>query len=312
MDIEPLVSVVITCYNHGKYLHQSIGSILQQEYFNYEIIVVDDGSTDDTKTITSGFPSVKYIYQENAGLPSARNAGIKHTNGRYIIFLDADDWLLPYAMKINTDWLERNKTSAFVSGAYEYYFENEKHFQAIKREVTDHHYCRLLEGNYIGMHACVLYQRWVFDEFLFDAGLKACEDYDLYLRIARKYPVMHHTGLIAVYRMHQTNMSGNAVMMLNIALKVLEGQKAFLSSAEENECYNRGIQNWKLFYAEKMYDNLLTQLHENRVNKEELASLRRSNKQLYNQIISKQRLGRISRVKNKVKAMLTPFKKLFQ
>jgi glycosyltransferase involved in cell wall biosynthesis len=312
IDNEPLISVVITCYNHGTYLHQSIGSILQQEYSNYEIILVDDGSVDDTKTIAANFPSVKYVYQENSGLSAARNTGIKFCNGRYLIFLDADDWLLPYAMKINCEWLEGNKESAFVSGAYEYFFENEKHFKTIKREVSSHHYCRLLEGNYIGMHATVLYQRWVFDEFLFDIRLKACEDYDLYLKIARKYPVMHHTVLIAVYRMHQSNMSGNAVMMVNIALEVLARQKPFLINAEENACFNNGIQNWKLFYGKKLYDNLLTQLHENRVNRKELATLQWCNKQLYEEVISKQRTLRLFKFKNKVKGFVLNLKKLFQ
>jgi glycosyltransferase involved in cell wall biosynthesis len=284
---------------------------LQQEYSNYEIILVDDGSIDDTKTISESFPSVKYVYQENAGLSSARNTGIKHCNGKYLIFLDADDWLLPYAMKINCSWLEKNNEVAFVSGAYEYYYENEKHFLPIKREVPDHHYCRLLEINYIGMHATVLYQRWVFDEFLFDNSLKACEDYDLYLNISRKYPVLHHTGMIAVYRMHHTNMSGNSILMLKIALKVLARQKPFLKSDEENACYNRGIQNWKLYYAERIYDNLLNQIPVNKINKDELAALRLYNKELYGVIKSKQHKMLVSRVKNKMKNIFTSFKKLF-
>ena len=311
-DNDPLISVVITCYNHGKYLHQSVGSILQQEYNNYEIILVDDGSSDDTRAIAASFPSVKYVYQENAGLSAARNTGIDHCKGKYVIFLDADDWLLPYAMKINSNWLEQNHGSAFVSGAYQYYYENEKRFQEIKRDVINNHFCRLLEGNYIGMHATVLYQRWVFDAFRFDSSLKACEDYDLYLKIARKYPVLHHTELIAVYRIHQSNMSGNVLLMVNYALQVLEIQKRNLLNDDEKICFKKGIQNWKAYYQEKIYDIVLTQFYENRINKTDLATLRRCNKEFYEVIKSKQRSLRLFKFKKKLRKGFYFLKYFFQ
>lgn len=87
---EKLISVIITCYNHGKYLQEAIESVLKQSYKNIELIVIDDGSTDHTKFVVDKYPQVKYIYQANKGVSSARNTGIEHSKGGYICFLDAE------------------------------------------------------------------------------------------------------------------------------------------------------------------------------------------------------------------------------
>src|SRR5690349_12444252 len=88
-----LVSVIIPCYNHGKYLSRAIESVLSQTYRNVEIVVVDDGSADNTKEVTDTFPHVLYVHQNNQGLSAARNTGINNSKGKYLLFLDADDWL---------------------------------------------------------------------------------------------------------------------------------------------------------------------------------------------------------------------------
>ena len=85
-----MVSVVVTCYNQAHFLRESIESILAQSYADFEIILLDDGSTDDTSQIARTYPRLRYIYQNNSGLAAARNAGIRASNGQYIVFLDAD------------------------------------------------------------------------------------------------------------------------------------------------------------------------------------------------------------------------------
>ena len=94
LKLAPLVSVVIPCYNSARYLGETIESVLAQTYARVEVIVVDDGSTDATPKIAQSYP-VQYVYQTNRGISAARNAGVVHSRGKYVQFLDHDDRLLP-------------------------------------------------------------------------------------------------------------------------------------------------------------------------------------------------------------------------
>jgi glycosyltransferase involved in cell wall biosynthesis len=277
------ISVIIPCYNQGIYLEKAIQSVVSQDYSFYEIIVVDDGSTDQTKQIAQKYDIVKYIFQSNQGVSAARNNGIKNSNGELLVFLDADDWLLPNAFFINIKYLTQNPQAAFVSGAHELFYQPENKTWLIQKEVVDSHYCRLLEGNYVGVPAAGMYQRWAFEEFQFDISLHYCEDYDLCLRIARKFPVIHHTQPIAVYNFHENNTSSNILEMLKYALLVLNRQKAFLLNEVEDECMQRGLSNWKSYYSQKLYNNLLIELYNDdlNINEGELEALKESDPELY-------------------------------
>ena len=246
-----LISVIIPSYNHGNYLSRAIESVLAQTYTNVEIVVVDDGSSDNTKQVAERFPQVLYVYQENQGLSAARNTGIDNSKGKYLLFLDADDWLSVEALKKNIGILSQNPGSAFVSGGHVKINDAGKILEEVKEDIGSDHYLHFLQGNYIGMHATVLYSRWVFDKFRFDTTLRACEDYDLYLKISRRYPVLHHTEVIAFYRIHGSNMSGNTTLMLNSVLSVLNRQETDLKSAEERNALKRGRKIWKEYYTSK-------------------------------------------------------------
>jgi glycosyltransferase involved in cell wall biosynthesis/SAM-dependent methyltransferase len=258
--ISPLVSVIIPCYNHGRHLAAAIDSVLKQDHQPVELIVVDDGSTDNSRAVATGFPGVVYVYQQNQGLSAARNTGITHSKGAYLVFLDADDKLVPGALRTNLQLLQQHTQAGFVSGAHLKLNERNELIEEVKTTVEQNHYQQLLQGNYIGMHATVMYPRWVFNRFRYDTGLKACEDYDLYLRIAREHPVLHHTALIALYYIHGSNMSGNIPLMLNTVLEVLQRQQSLLRSETEKKCLQTGIQVWKQYYTEKLWEQLLSGL----------------------------------------------------
>jgi glycosyltransferase involved in cell wall biosynthesis/SAM-dependent methyltransferase len=262
----PLVSVVIPCYNHGRYLHAAVASVKKQTYSNTEIIVVDDGSSDDTKIVAESLSGITYVYQENRGLSAARNTGIHNSTGEYFVFLDADDYLYPRAIEINLKFLLEDKTLAFVSGAHD---KVDAKGNIIREDphpvVTKDHYLHLLQGNYIGMHATVMYTRWVMKEFKFDTSLKACEDYDLYFRITRKYPVANHAEKIAAYRIHGTNMSGNIPFMFHMVMKVQNAQTEFLQNKEEKEAQQRGVKIWQDYYGHSLYSNLSNKLYKEKI-----------------------------------------------
>jgi len=274
----PLVSVIIPCFNHGEYLQEAIDSIKNQNYPSIEIIVVDDGSKDNTSEIAKVNKDVIYIYQSNQGLSAARNTGIDKSIGEYLLFLDADDWLYPEAINTNISYLLKDKSLAFASGYHEKVF-TEKNITLQKNyNVESDHFLHLLQHNYIGMHATVLFRRFVFNEFNFDTKLKACEDYDLYLHIVKKYPVIHHGGLIAAYRLHGLNMSGNIPFMLETALNVLDRHGRDLNAPTEIEAYKKGKTIWKNYYIGELYKKLL--VHPKFASKKELFTLLKYSKKL--------------------------------
>ena len=248
-DSLPQVSVIITTYNYAHFLSRAVESVLHQTYKNFEIIVIDDGSTDDTQSVVKAGWGVQYFYQENKGLAAARNAGIKKSKGTYLVFLDADDWLEKDALMQNVLLIQDKPNVAFVSGNYYLLRVENNVLEAVCASVTGNHYVRLLQGNYIGMHAAVMFQRWVFDKIRYNEALKACEDYDLYLNIARQYKVLHHQAFIATYYFHGSGLSHNYKIMMDAITTVMKKQAPFIKSLEEKIAYAEGLEQWKDYYA---------------------------------------------------------------
>ena len=255
---EGLVSVVITCYNQGAFLSDAIDSVLRQSYRPIEVIVVDDGSNDNTKVIAGQYQSVQYIFQFNSGLSSARNTGLDHSSGEYIVFLDADDWLYPDGIALNAAVLMRQPNAAFVSGWHDKVDATGNQIANEEQMVVQsNHFIQLLRGNYIGMHAAVMYRRSVLERHRFDTSLNACEDYDLYLRIAREFEIVSHHEKIAAYRIHGHNMSSKIPFMLEKVLEVCRRQERCLRSDDERKALKEGIHIWNEYYSEKLYRDLM-------------------------------------------------------
>jgi glycosyltransferase involved in cell wall biosynthesis len=259
---QPLVSVIIPCFNHSRFLGDAIASVQKQTYANIEIIVVDDGSTDNCRAVAVGFANVKYVYQDNAGLSAARNRGLLESKGQFIVFLDADDVLYPDAVSFNLKFLREFPSLAFVSGWHEKVDEWLNPLEETDEAtiISNNHYQHFLRGNYVGMHAAVMYTRRTLDEFNFDTTLHACEDYDLYFKISRKYPVGCHGKKLAAYRQHTANMSGNIPLMLTAVLRVLDRQRVVLRSQTERRALQEGFRTWKKYYAERLCDQLLSSI----------------------------------------------------
>ncbi len=118
--MNPLVTIIITCYNSEKYIHQNVMSVLQQTYGQLEVIVVNDGSTDQSRTILEAFndPRLRIIHQENHGCNHARNQGFKLSQGDYLMFLDSDDLLHPSKIEEQVRIVEKQTTDVLISGAW--------------------------------------------------------------------------------------------------------------------------------------------------------------------------------------------------
>lgn len=250
IDQSTVISVVIPCYNHGRYLKQAIESVLNQTNQNTEIIVVDDGSTDDTAEVCKRYQKIKYVHTNQLGLSGARNTGIRYCTGSFLVFLDADDYLYPDAFNINLSYFVYNKDAVFVSGAHDKVDNDGNLLDSEKpMERWADNYEGLLQGNFIAMEATVMYRSELFYSFFFDPQLKSCEDYDLNLNITRHFPSITHTEKIAAYRIHTHNMSGDKSLMLNQVTKVLNRQKRNLRSPVEIDAFHKGMVNWQNYYA---------------------------------------------------------------
>jgi SAM-dependent methyltransferase len=250
----PLVSIVVTTYNHARFLAESLESALAQTERSTEVIVVDDGSQDDPAAVVATFPEVRLIRQPNRGLAAARNTGWRAARGRYVVFLDADDRLLSHALAVNLRRFARRRECAFVYGGYEFIDADGRPLATPEPvDVGDDPYAAFLEGNRVGMHATVMYRR----ECLaaaggFDPALPACEDYDLYLRLARDHPVASGPECLAQYRWHGENMSANLPMMLSAALAVLGRHEARAAANPRwRAAHANGVRAWKEFYSRR-------------------------------------------------------------
>ena len=250
----PLVSIVIPTYNHAHFLGEAIESARTQEGARTEILVVDDGSADDPAAVVRRYPSVKLIRQENAGLAAARNAGWRHAQGRYVVFLDADDRLLPGALAVNLASYTEHPRCGFVYGGYRFIdAEGRIRKEAAFNDIGADPFATFLRGNAIGMHAAAMYRREALEEAGgFDPALRACEDYDLYLRLSRLHPVAARPVCLAEYRMHGANMSRRTAFMLDWALAALRRAKPeAIRSPFHREAYAQGVRNWRRHYAEQ-------------------------------------------------------------
>lgn len=249
VDEDALVSVIIPCYNHGHYLGTAIESVLAQSYPHREIVVVDDGSTDDTAEVCRRYAGVRYIRVDRVGPSVARNVGVAASKGRFVSFLDADDWLYPNALELNLYYFGYYPDAVFISGGYDRVDGEGKVLDApAPEDRVGNNYQALLQGNYIGMEATVLYRRELFFRYFFDPRVVACEDYDLNLRIARDWPVYGHAHKIAAYRIHGGNRSGDRRWMARMAVEVLKMQKGHIRTEEEQLSYREGLRNWKKYY----------------------------------------------------------------
>ncbi|WP_412535853.1 glycosyltransferase family A protein [Marinobacter sp. MIT932201] len=232
------MTVIIPAYNASDYISETIQSIVNQTYANLEIIVVDDGSTDDTKEIVTSFRSkVKYIYQENSGsCASPRNTGLRHARGEYVTFFDADDVMMKDKIQSQVADLNKNSNAVISISNYWNFTETERfndHFSScsiLQKKIIGHDNetfqlnskeCRriLLEENF-AIASSPLFRTSVVKAIGgFDEALKACEDFHLIYRVAMQAPIIINPNTGFYRRLHDTNMSSDNERMLKYLIQ---------------------------------------------------------------------------------------------
>ena len=227
------VSVVIPTYNSSKFLAAAIESVITQTYASVEIIVVDDGSTDDTKAVCNRYPTIRYIYQSNQGVSSARNTGMYASKSKYLTFLDSDDCLFPEAIEIGIECINTYPTAGFVFGSYLFRVINldgsyttQKLFDEPPSVAS---YETILAGQHKIQCATVLFRRVAIEAVDgFDSSFIPIEDLNLFLRVARTYPIHFHDRIVSEYRYHGGNVSSQSAKMLVVTLNVYDAEWDYL------------------------------------------------------------------------------------
>ncbi len=236
-----LVSVIIPCHNQAKFLSEAIGSVLNQSYSAFEIVVVDDGSTDATFEVATRYREVRCIRQTNQGVSASRNAGLGASKGNYLVFLDADDRLLPRALEIGLECLDAHPECAFVYGHLQFIASDGSPSPTPKQVCVEKDHClQLLQSDFIWTPGVVMYRRIIFDSVDgFDTRIDGCADCDLNIRISLDYPVYCHGNVILEYRQHGASMSGKSALMLKTALAAHHYQLKYVKGNERYEAASK-------------------------------------------------------------------------
>jgi len=211
------VSVIIPTYNYGRFIAEAIQSVLQQTHRPDEIVVVDDGSTDDTAQVVAGFgDAVKYVRQDNGGVCAARNKGVAESTGEIIAFMDADDTMEPESIAKQVALFSDERVGLVHCGLRLFDDETgetiELQLEGGEDGVADN--LLLWEGASIAGPGAILVTREAFDSVDgFDTGMKVGEDWDFCYRVARKFKVRFVPEPLVNYRSHATAAHRNVAEM---------------------------------------------------------------------------------------------------
>jgi glycosyltransferase involved in cell wall biosynthesis len=249
----PLISVIIHAHNQGHCLGEAIASVWRSSRRDVEIVVVDDGSRDDTAAVARSFGGVRYISQPGIGRSRARNRGLVESGGQAVVFLDADAQLAHGALDVGAAELDAHPMAAFVFGRWRLVGDGAPALRDRAR-LDRESYRELLIGNYIGPASTVMFRRASLDRAGgFDPTIDGAAEYGLYLRIARTNRIHDHAQLVAYTTQPNGNGGGTAAHILQDTLTVLRRERP---NAETDptllEAYHEGWRRARDYYGAQL------------------------------------------------------------
>lgn len=260
----PLVSVVIPCYGQARFLPEAIESVLAQTYPHIETVVVDDGSPDNAGEIALRYERVCCLRQENNGIAGARNAGFSISHGQYLIFLDADDRLMPKAVETHLLCFAAHPEAGFVVGDIDHISSDGSYIESPRWPVLKaNHYEALLRVNHVANTIAVMFRRSTLENAGgFDRRCEPAEDYEILLRAARLMSSAHHHTVVAQYRRHESNTSRKGARMLRAMQHVMDSQDPWVAGNKRLEAARRrGRIYWRDRFGavtiKEIYGNIL-------------------------------------------------------
>ncbi|MFL5575965.1 MAG: glycosyltransferase [Gemmatimonadaceae bacterium] len=266
----PAVSVIIPCYRQARFLGDAIESVQRQEgYRAAEVVVVDDGSPDDAAAVAARHPWVRYHRQPNRGVNAARNAGLRLTTGELVVFLDADDVLLPHALATNMRHHVEHAGLAFVSGQMQRVDVELRPIEGWRPRphVQENHLRQLLVDNDRTYPCATMYRRAVIDDVGgWDEATHFATDWELNLRVARRAPIVLHDEVIALYRQHPESKMHNPAGMLRSVITLLRRELRSVRGDPALEAAARlGMHRVRAWYGEALFERARAHARERRL-----------------------------------------------
>lgn len=243
----PSISVIIPAYNYGRYIRTAIDSVLVQTLPASEIIVVDDGSTDDTEGEVRSYGSrVVYVKQSNSGVSVARNHGVGIAKGEYIAFLDPDDYWYPWKLEVQHQYLEGHPDVGVVTGNV-LGFTSEDNIPRISGvtgnipDVIEYTFQELYLKNRVTTSAVMMSSQIFRKVGGFDSRWHGPEDFDLWLKISRDSKIVRLPVNLVAYRFHESSLSHKIEEMERQVVALLENHRSRLSAHEDFRLYRMAV-----------------------------------------------------------------------
>jgi glycosyltransferase involved in cell wall biosynthesis len=246
-SLHPQISVIIPTKDRVDYIAEAIESVLKQTFQDFEILIIDGSSTDATKNILRNFTDTRILYFPQNGkksLAGARNIGIKQSHGKFIAFLDDDDLWMPRKLEKQVAVLRQNQSYGLVYTSHSFVMQSDgKVIGLYNRPTVDGFiYPRILEINLVGNCNGVLARKKCFETELFDENLLALEDWDMWIRLGKKFPFKHIDEPLEAYRLHLKRMTRGYFQVLRaskiIFNKLSEDIHSSANRCEASRCWH--------------------------------------------------------------------------
>ncbi len=259
--MKPLISIIIPTYNVSRFIDQTLESIFDQDVTGYEIIVVDDGSTDSTQSVLETYKErISYYCQENRGPAAARNVGIKMAKGKYIAFQDGDDLWPKNKLRLQLELMESHPDVGLLSGDMQRFsgervnvssmfkkYGFDRNFFGDDFYVMDAYRKIYIHGNYIPTGSVILRRNCLEKVGDFDEGFRHSEDLDLWLRISMQYRLAYSNEIWLLRRDHEINLTTDTESMNMSLNKVLEKhEEQYASYMTKNDIDSNKVISEKL------------------------------------------------------------------
>jgi len=249
---QPLISVIMPTYNRGGFISEAIESVLNQTWSNFELIVIDDGSTDGTRDQLEKYGSdgrFKYIYQENKGQSVARNRGLKEAEGGFVAFLDSDNIWLPDKLERQVEIVNENQDCDIFYGDCILINEegaeiSRKNMPRYSGNITKH----LIKDNHVSMNTTLTRKKCFDDLGGLSGEVRVGDDYELWLRLSTKFRFKYTPGYFVKYRVMDDQISTDKYRRFDSNESVLQ---KFFEKYPESVAKAEKKRGWSYFYIRK-------------------------------------------------------------